>query len=140
MKVKDLMARQVSAVPPSASIVEVAGKMRDYGFGVVPVCENGRFRGVITKRDIVIGVVAPRDHNGLFASMLIHQRYPTVSPDVEALQAAKMMAEHSIQVLPIVQSGKFMGLITSEDLAQESSVTPAPALNKAAKHQVTARV
>ena len=133
MKVKDVMAKDIVTVPPSVSIIDVARQMRDLGLGIIPVCENGRFRGIVTERDIVIGAVAPKDHSELIAGMLTHERYPAVSPGVDIMQAAKLMAEQAVRVLPVVENGRFVGLVTLEDLAQESIALAAMVFSKTLK-------
>ena len=121
LKVKDIMTREFVSVPPSTPIIEVAQKMRNSRTGVIPVCDKGKFRGVITERDIVIGIVAnacnpKREH----ARSLINIHHPIISPGEEIMQAAKVMVNHGVRALPVAQSGRLLGLFTLDDLARES--------------------
>lgn len=121
-RVGDIMSKDVISVVPSTSMFEVARQMRDSGTGVVPVCENGRFRGLITERDIVTRTVTcqgnlKRDPAGALAKQ---ERHPMISPGDEVLQAAKVMASHGVAVLPVAQNGRLLGLVTLENLAQEN--------------------
>jgi CBS domain-containing protein len=52
MKVKDVMHKGVTWVPPEMSLKKVAYKMRRGDIGAVPVCENDRLIGMVTDRDI----------------------------------------------------------------------------------------
>jgi len=119
MKVRDIVTRDVTGVQSSASIVEVARQMGECGVGVIPVCENGKFYGVITERDIVLSLSLGGGSQQR-AGALAHHRHPMVSSGVEVTEAARMMAEHRVRVLPVVQNGRLLGLLNLDDLARES--------------------
>lgn len=57
-KVKDVMVRSVTAVDAAASLMEAADRMRQADVGVLPVLEDGKVRGVITDRDLVVRAMA----------------------------------------------------------------------------------
>ncbi|MBI2908772.1 MAG: CBS domain-containing protein [Chloroflexi bacterium] len=122
LRVSDIMTRDIVSVMPSASIIDVARQMRDTGTGVVPVCENGRFRGLITERDIVTSTVACEGNltRNPAGKLVKEDRHPMISPGDELIRAAKVMASHGVAVLPVAQNGKLLGLITLENLARES--------------------
>jgi CBS domain-containing protein len=134
MKVRDIMTRNVTGVRPTASIVEVARQMGDSGVGVIPVCENGKFYGIITERDVVMSV-SSANGNEQRAVALAHHRNPMVSSGVEASEAARMMTEHGVRVLPVVQNGKFIGLLTLDNLARESLALAAMVFAKTMEQQ-----
>jgi CBS domain-containing protein len=134
VKVRELMTKDIVSVPPSAPIIEVAQRMRDSGTGVIPVCNNGEFQGLITERDIVISIVArahspKREH----ARSLVHNHRPIVSPGDEVIQAAKVMVNHGVRALPVAQNGKLLGLFTLDDLARGNLALAAAVLAETAK-------
>jgi CBS domain-containing protein len=53
LKVGDVMTREVVTVSPQDSIVDVLTKMMQIGIGRVPVVENKRIVGIVSKKDIV---------------------------------------------------------------------------------------
>ena len=57
-KVRDIMTSEFISVPPHTPVIEVAHQMKAMGIRVIPVCERGKFQGLITERDIVVGTVA----------------------------------------------------------------------------------
>ena len=133
-KVRETMTRDVVSVKPSATIIEVAQKMRDYGTGFIPVCENGKFRGMVRERDIITHIVATaQDPKSERATSVMH-RTPTVSPGEDSIQAAKVMTSDNLRVLPVVaHSGRLLGLLSLDDLAQESLALAANVLVKTAE-------
>lgn len=128
-KARDIMVKNVVAVPPSTPIIEVAQRMSRSGMGVICICHNGKFRGVITERDLVAGTVASaRNPKREHASSLVNNHYPMISPGAELLEAAKVMVDSAAQVLPVVQNGRLLGLLTLDRLIRESPAVAAMVL------------
>jgi CBS domain-containing protein len=50
--VSEVMIRDVEAVSPDDDLFEVQVKLQGSQLDTLPVMENGRFRGIITNRDI----------------------------------------------------------------------------------------
>lgn len=119
-RVREVMREDIACIASSDSIAQAARRMRDCEIDVIPVCENGKFCGVVAERDIVTGVIAAgMDPRAESAGPWV-QTYPSISPDEELSQAAKAMMNHQVRALPVVQRGKLLGLITLNDLARES--------------------
>jgi CBS domain-containing protein len=120
-KVRDIMNTHIISVPPSAPIVEVAHQMKMRGTGVIPICDQGKFRGLITERHIVTEIIANAiDPVVETAGSVINKHQPVITPDEEIMQAVKVMVSNDVQVLAVVQNGELLGLLTLEDLARES--------------------
>ncbi len=121
-KVKEIMNSAVESVSPSDTIAEVAQKMTDSSLQVLPVCKDGRFRGIITESDIVSYLVAKDyDPGHECAESIMTNHIPKVPAGSDIIDAAKIMANHGISYLPVVgNGGKFVGLLTIGDLARES--------------------
>ena len=123
-KVEEVMTKNISPVSPSTPILEVAQKMRDSGMGTIPVCKNGKLRGLISERSIVSRVVASgQNPKRECAGALMVNEGPKVSLGCDVVDAAKVMANHGIHCLPVVQNGgKFAGILMLSDLIKESMV------------------
>ena len=119
--VKEVMMSEVTSVTLSTPVVEVAQRMKMSSTSTIPVCENGKFRGIITERDIVIGIVATgRDPGATPASSVMSKDLPTISPNDDLWKAVNVMADKGIKVLPVVQDGKLVGLLSLVDLTKKS--------------------
>ena len=130
------MSNEVVFVPPSAPVVEVAHQMKMSRAGVIPVCDHGKFRGVITERDIVIGIAASDgDVAAEPVSSVMNNHFPTISSGTDVIEAARVMANNSVRVLPVVQNGKLFGLFSLEDLARESPALATLVFSKMVKLQ-----
>ncbi len=130
-KVNDVMIGDVVSVSPSAPAIEIAQKMKDSGVGMVTVCNDGKYKGAITERDIITKVVAKaynpkREH----ARSLMRIEYPTVSPWDELGTVAEKMLRKGIRVMPVVQSGKILGIVTLDTLLKENPAASAALLRR----------
>ena len=54
MKISEVMSTSVISVSPTQTVAEAAKLMSDNNIGAVPVADNGKIRGVLTDRDIVL--------------------------------------------------------------------------------------
>lgn len=120
-KVQEIMESNPIQVSPSTTVIEVARQMTAHKLEVVPVCANGKLKGVITEADIISGIVASAQNpKRQEAKSLMHNELPKISPGADAFTAAKLMARHRIHYLPVVQNGKMKGLLTLDHLVEES--------------------
>jgi CBS domain-containing protein len=89
-------------------------------FRALPVLENGRLVGIVTDRDL-------RKHEGLAGKATDYLEWTkvtvamtpnpmTVSPEFFTLDAARLLLEHKIGGLPVVDNGKLVGIVTTSDL------------------------
>ena len=130
-KVRDVMNTELTSVPSSTPIIEVAHQMKIQGTETIPVCDHGKFRGVITARDIVTEIVANAvDPVVETARSVVNKHQPLISPGEEIMQAAKLMVNDGVHILAVVQNGELLGLLTLEDLARESMALAALVFSK----------
>lgn len=120
MKVRELMTKNVESVTADTDIVMIARKMKELNVGSLPVVENDRLIGIITDRDIAIRVVA-EGKNPQTETVGAHltPRPTTVTPDTDAAEAAKLMANEQIRRLPVVENDRLVGFLAIGDLAVE---------------------
>jgi CBS domain-containing protein len=131
MKVSEAMTREVEIIDPNAAVGDAARRMRDDNVGALPVGENDRLIGIVTDRDIVVRGVADNRLGGTTAVrdvMSEHVYYCFDDDDLE--QAAKIMAEHQVRRLPVLnQDKRLVGIVALADLA----LTPTEASHAALK-------
>ena len=136
--VKEVMIGNIISVEASTPAIVVAQRMKVSKTGVIPVCENGKFRGVVTERDIVIGIVAAGGNpNTVPASSLMNKSWPIISPGDDIWHAINVMAQNGVQVLPVVQNGNLMGLLSLDGLGQRSPALAAVVFSKTIKLQAS---
>jgi CBS domain-containing protein len=118
--VGEVMTPAPVTVPPETSLTRAAEQMREHGIGDVLVTEEGRLYGLLTDRDIVVrGVALGRDMNRTAVREVCSQDPVTVTPGDPADTAERLLREHAIRRLPVVQGGRPVGAISLGDLALE---------------------
>ncbi|ONK10196.1 CBS domain-containing protein [Streptomyces sp. MP131-18] len=118
-RVRDVMTPAVAAVRPDASLVEAARLMRAQAIGDVLVAQDGVLLGVLTDRDITLRAVA----EGLDPVTVSCQSVCTpdpvcVEPDDDLAKAARLMREHAVRRLPVVEGLGMVGVVSIGDVAR----------------------
>lgn len=121
-QLKDLMSRDVKVVSPDLTIGEAAKKMRDGGFGMMPVGEDDRMIGTISDRDIAIRAVAEGKEAGTKVRDVMSEGIIWAYEDDSVEQVATIMSKHQVRRLPVVNRDKrLVGIVALGDFAVESS-------------------
>lgn len=119
-KVADIMTRDVETVGPTATVQEVAERMKAANIGSVPVVQDSRLVGTITDRDITVRVTAEgRDPRTTAVRDVMSQPVVTARPQQEVLEAEQLMHDHQVRRLPVVeQDGRLVGYVTTATIAK----------------------
>ena len=120
MQVKEVMSRRIIAISPEETVAVAARLLSQHNIGALPVCSrDGRLRGMVTDRDIVLRCVAPEaDPKSVPVKEIMSRRLAAVAPGDDVRQAARLMARRQIRRLPVVADGKVVGMVSLGDLAQ----------------------
>lgn len=116
--VKDAMSTRLETVDANASPVEAARRMRDANVGDVLVTENGRLRGIVTDRDLVVRCMAEQASDGKVGE-LCSSDLVTISPDDDLQRARALMTERAVRRLPVTDGDTAVGILALGDLALE---------------------
>jgi CBS domain-containing protein len=119
MHVRDLMTTDVVAVGPGTSTRDAARMMFRYRVSGLPVVDpDDHVLGIITEGDFLEmelkrqdeGVMAPEVKDIMSHSVL------SVSPDLEIMDAARFMHEHSVKRVLVVEDSRMVGIISRFDI------------------------
>ena len=113
VRIADLMSFPVTTVAAGTSMRDAALLLREKGCTGLPVEENGKVVGIISRRDFrkarkVIQMKSPV--SAFMSSKVIH-----IDPDCPIGHAVSLMVKHDIGRLPVIQDGKLIGIITRSD-------------------------
>jgi CBS domain-containing protein len=121
-KVQDVMTKNVATVSPNQTVQEAAQIMSEKNIGALPVVENGQVIGMITDRDITLRTSAQgKDPASIRVSEVMTNRVVTGTPDMSVQEAAKVMAQHQVRRLPIVENNQLQGMVALGDIATNSA-------------------
>jgi signal-transduction protein with cAMP-binding, CBS, and nucleotidyltransferase domain len=125
-KVRDLMTPGPIGVDYHQSIAEAARTMRDWGVGAVLVTKDDVVHGLVTDRDLVVRAMAEARSPDEPVGPLSSGDLIGVSADDDADVAVRLMREHAVRRLPVIDHGQIAGMVSLGDLALEAD--PASAL------------
>lgn len=117
--VGEIMSTDPATVPGRVAVSEAARLMRERGIGDVLVTDEGRLRGVLTDRDIVVRAVAEERADTATAMEICSEDVVSCRESDEVDRAVALMREHAVRRLPVVGDGRLVGVVSLGDLAIE---------------------
>ncbi|HEY6961890.1 MAG TPA: CBS domain-containing protein [Gaiellaceae bacterium] len=122
-QIKELMTVKPRTVKQGDSIVEAAKLMKGEDTGIAPIVDGDRLVGVVTDRDIAIRVVAEgKDPQATKVEEIASQNLVTIDPQQDLDEALRLMAQHQVRRLPVVEEdGKLVGIVAQADVARHAS-------------------
>lgn len=123
MKVRDLMIKASSCpvLTPDQTLQEVILLMTKYPVSGCAIVEDSKFLGILVEGDI--RRTFTRENLGLKTQVvdIMNNNPVTIGPDHLAYEALELMESksRSIQILPVIKDGKFLGFIRLHELLKE---------------------
>jgi acetoin utilization protein AcuB len=128
MHVRELMTGGPITVAPDTPVFEARQLMLKERIRHLLVVEDGRLVGILTDRDIRLNLPSQAtslsvwEVNYLLARLTVEKIMSTavimVGPDRDAADAARLMLEHKIGGLPVVDRGRVIGILTETDIVR----------------------
>ncbi len=116
--VQEAMTSNPTAITPDTTVQEAARLMKSDDVGALPIVEDGRLTCVITDRDLAIRGVADGLDSATSVRELASKDVVTIDPQQSLEEAARLMAEHQIRRLPVVEEdGRLVGMLAQADVA-----------------------
>ena len=140
MKVGGCMTWDVLIANPEQSIGDAARATREVDIGVLPVGENDRLVGLVTDRDIAVRAVAEGKPASAKVRDVMSEKVFYCFDDNDVAEAARLMSEHQVRRLPVLNRDKRMvGIIALADLTRAdgdaathaSAASPRPRTSRA---------
>ncbi len=113
-----LCTRPVVTVSPDATAEEAARAMRTKNVGAVVVVRHGRPAGILTDRDVAVGVVGRARNPALVKVGEVMRKNPAVIQEhAGILDAARLLGKKGVRRLPVVNTrGELVGIISLDDI------------------------
>ena len=129
MLVRELMSRDVTTIAPSNSCLDAVTRMHRMRIRHLPVVnQEGLIVGVVTDRDLRRHLFSP----GVFRELgtnsvdillkevgiahIMSTEVITVGPSDDVADSVRIMLEKRIGSLPVVQTGRVVGILTETDV------------------------
>ncbi|MEM3421116.1 MAG: CBS domain-containing protein [Candidatus Hadarchaeum sp.] len=128
--VSEAMRTEVLTVPRGTNVARAAKLMASKDVGSIVVVDGKKPVGILTEKDLLMKVVSEDlKPSKIRVGKIMSAPLITIGPDVDIVEAAKIMASHKIRRIPVVKNGKLVGIVTSSDITAIS-----PALSELMAH------
>ncbi len=115
LHISSVMVKDVFTVPKTMQLEDVAKLMLDNGIGSVPVMDDEKMVGIVSKADFVT-LATGIAFDKITVKEIMSKKLVTVSPTERIVHARRQMLEAHVGRVPVVDDGELVGMITSKDL------------------------
>jgi CBS domain-containing membrane protein len=128
---RDLMTEDLIALRDTDSLLAAKKAMEEARIRHLPIIDaTGAFVGLLTHRDILAASVSrladidddtqEEIYSGIPLSEVMRTDVALASPDLPLRQAAEVLLTQKYGCLPVVESGKLVGILTASDFIRLS--------------------
>ncbi len=119
MYVSELMSTRIISVRVEDSVEYAARLMNRYEIGAIPVTCGQMLCGMLTDRDIVVRCVAEgRNPKECQAGDIMTGDTYSIAPLESISKAIRLMGEHRVWRLPVVEDCRIRGMLSIGDIAR----------------------
>ena len=108
--IEDIMVRDVACATLPGSRDEVLKILKNKHISGVPVLKDSKVVGIVTRTNLLQN---PEEEQ---LALLMTRDPITISPGSDLQTAARLLLQHGIRRLPVVDDGKLVGLVTVADV------------------------
>ena len=111
-----IRGRQVVYLGRQATARQAAKLMRKHNVGAVLIIEDEALKGILTVNDMTYRVVSEElDPDTTLLGEIMTSDPDTVNSDTTAIEALRLMQDGDYRHLPVVDSGRVLGLVSRRD-------------------------
>jgi CBS domain-containing protein len=119
-RVRDKMVSSVVTIEPGTGVVDAAKRMIQEEKGPLPIVEGERPVAIVTDRDIIAHVVAEgRDPTSMTVVDIASQELVTIGPQQDISEARRLMNEHELDRILVVEDDRLVGIISEADIRSD---------------------
>ena len=115
-KVKDITMHSFTPLHPFDRLEKVVSIMLDSQEDHFVVLDNEEVVGTLSKREIILGL--NKGGKELAVQQVMDKNVPSVEPDQPLEDAMLILQQQKGQVVPVIQAGKFMGMLDLENISE----------------------
>ncbi len=117
MIVSEIMNKDVEKAGPKTKIIEAARVMKEKDIDYLLVVEETKLVGIVTEEDIVEKVVSEgREADSVTIGEIMVRDVIHIDAGSSLEDAARLMTEHKIKKLPVVENKKLLGIVTAQEM------------------------
>ena len=126
MIVKEVMRTNVICASSDTKATEIKNMMTENNVSKLPVVDNGKLVGIVTKNDLLKAEPSSATTLDMFeisyllskltVKKIMNTKVISVGPNEVVEEAARIMVDNKISCLPVVDGDALIGIITKSDL------------------------
>ena len=122
MRVSDILklkGNTLFTVTPDTPLLDAVNTMAEHDIGSLVIMEFGDLVGMLTFREVILTLRANGGNVGSTTIRKIMDDHPlTCTPETDVNEVRRMMLEHHVRYLPVMESRRLMGVISFYDVAK----------------------
>jgi CBS domain-containing protein len=120
MNVESIMSQNVQVCRRDQTALSALLLMRDHNIGCVPIVNDGKLVGLVTDRDIALGMAdANKSPSNLELAQIMTRAVHSVRRNDTIDEAESMMRAHRVRRLPVVDDDNHpIGMLSLDDIAR----------------------
>jgi CBS domain-containing protein len=116
-RARDAMVPEPATLDASASAQEAGERLAHPSIRAVLVCDGGQLVGVVTRKTLVLEIVAAGKHPGSTPlSEIAEPPLFTIDADLPLDAAFRLLEEKDLERVPVVEDGRLVGIISRSAL------------------------
>jgi CBS domain-containing protein len=109
----------VHSIAPEAPVLDAIRLMAQHGVGALLVMQGGKLLGVVSERDYARKVILKgKSSNDTAVSHIMSAPVLTVNAEQSVHDCMRIMTEHRIRHLPVVEGERVIGVLSIGDLVR----------------------
>ncbi len=111
--IRDVMTKNPVVVSPDDRVTKARSIIRQYGYRALPVLENNKLVGMVSRGDILRITSTRAD---IQIEGIMNKEPITVGPEIDLPKATREIIKHGVRQLPVVDGPELLGIVSSVDL------------------------
>ena len=109
----------VVTVKVGSTVRDAVARLAEHRIGALPVCDSGEVAGIMSERDVIYAL---QSHGAEILDWPVERIMTapaiTVETDKQIMSALSLMTQRRIRHLPVVESGRIVGLVSIGDVVK----------------------
>ena len=116
--------RDMWTISPEAMVLDAIHLMDEKNVGALPVMDGSKLVGIVSERDYMSKVMLKgKSSKETPVSDIMTRDVVTVNPDQNVSECMRIVSEHRIRHLPVVEDGQLLGIVSIGDLVKWTIAT-----------------
>jgi acetoin utilization protein AcuB len=126
--VRALMTEDPITIAPDTRVIDAHRRMQTEAIRHLPVCVDGHLVGIVTDRDIRLNLPSPATSLSIWevhellsrvtVEQIMTRAVILVGPDRDVAEAARIMIDHKIGALLVMEGDRIVGILTEADFVR----------------------